>query len=242
MTKRRKHIASASREVSLASDLLRAGLYKLFSVAFLFPTREVVEYLSDLAERIEALCPQRDGLWAALANYLRSAEFLSEKGRLSSAYDGLFHHECGLSLYESEYRHGGFRRVECLADVSGFYRAFGLEPERERHDHISVELEFMHALVCKEIAAEQEEQRKVVLDVEGKFLAEHLAPWVPVLAAAISERARSGFYAKMAAFLSEFLEDELRRLGVKSERRVAPELSDELETDFECPLAQVCAR
>lgn len=273
-------IGSASREkravsgqpsaMSISADSLpRVVLYKVFSMAFLFPTQEIIEFLSDreLPEYLEALDAQLSrsggrsysGVLTELAGYLRSAEFLAERERLASAYHALFHIDDGVWLYESEYTcHHEFQKAENLADISGFYRAFGLQPNGERHDHLSVQLEFMHALAFKEAYAraqenasktsDDEERLAVTLDAERKFLGEHLARWIPAFARAVRERRplggrseRRGFYLQMVDWLQEFVNKELNTLGVDSIVPVeTPVRLDSSVTDFECPFASDC--
>lgn len=99
--------------------------------------------------------------------------------------------EC--SPYETEYLpwNDATYRAQQLADVAGFQQAFGLVPStkrRERHDHISLELEliaFLHLKVMvlhTEAAAadgEGAEPLAVCRDALAHFVRDHLAWWVP---------------------------------------------------------------
>ena len=87
------------------------------------------------------------------------------------------------SLYETEY---GKERVMAktneLADLSGFYQAFGLNSDSEEvihdmADHISVELEFYSYLLLKQMFLEENnitEGVEVVTEGRKKFLYSHL--------------------------------------------------------------------
>ena len=71
-----------------------------------------------------------------------------------------------------------------MADIAGFYRAFGFEVTGERPDHIVPELEFLALLLVKEgfaLIAEDRDGAGVCAEARGKFVAEHLGRWLPLL-------------------------------------------------------------
>jgi hypothetical protein len=79
-----------------------------------------------------------------------------------------------------------------LADIAGFYRAFGFEVSGERPDHIVPELEFAALLCAKEAYARicgEEEGAEVCAEARRKFMSEHLGAWLPQLSQRISEHA-----------------------------------------------------
>ncbi|MBI4197299.1 MAG: molecular chaperone TorD family protein, partial [Deltaproteobacteria bacterium] len=76
-------------------------------------------------------------------------EFRSEQARLFSLTVA-----GGISPYETEYGDQEvFAKTQSLADIAGFYRAFGFEVAPEAHqriDFIGAELEWMSWIVLKE--------------------------------------------------------------------------------------------
>jgi len=98
--------------------------------------------------------------------------------------------------YETEYCPQTFSvfRSQEMADVAGYYAAFGLQPSRdvpERPDHIALEIEFLAWLLVKECHAQRPdnpdaaEQVEVSRDAQKSFVQAHLAWWVPAFAEAL---------------------------------------------------------
>jgi TorA maturation chaperone TorD len=127
--------------------------------------------------------------------------------------------------YETEYVNSKlvFQRSNGLADIAGFYRAFGLEPSAElpeRHDHIVLELEFMAYVAGLEAGAASKrsalwrERADICTRAQRRFLAEHLAWWAPTLAHLLARQSRGGFYAAAAQFLAALIPAERALLAV----------------------------
>lgn len=106
-----------------------------------------------------------------------------------------------------------------LADVAGFYSAFGIELTREGHerpDHVSVECEFMSLLTAKEAHAALDgggpEARTIVRDAQRSFLEDHLARWLPAFARRLVRADADGFYGSIGGLADAFIRVECRRL------------------------------
>ena len=134
---------------------------------------------------------------------------------LQGAYVRLFDPVAGIFPYESEMKNlRDFSKVHLMADIMGFYKAFGVEPSTERPDHISSELEFMHYLTLKESYAlrkRQMENAAVCRSAREKFFSDHVMTWTDALIEAM--RARAGediapFYAHLMDLLQLFVESE----------------------------------
>ncbi len=144
--------------------------------------------------------------------------------------------------YETEY--GGahvFMKAQQLADIAGFYRAFGLQVARgfhDRPDHVAAELEFMHVAVLQEaraLARRQPEKAAVCHDAQARFLEDHLGRWLLSYAERLQVEDAEGFYAALSALTASFVAAEAARLGAQPAptrpyRRPLPEPA------LECPL------
>lgn len=100
----------------------------------------------------------------------------------------------GSLCYESEYGlPHEFRQSQELADIAGFYRAFGFKSGgrfHERPDHLAVELEFMYVLCLKEAYALSTcrlEEAQICVDAQRNFLNDHLATWIGLFAQALDK-------------------------------------------------------
>lgn len=228
-----------SAEPLVAGALHRAALYRLLAAAFAYPTPARLEALA-LGVRgavAEASAELRDGL-ARLADAAGNAD----PGPLAGEHVALFQREVRCPPYEGAYGPPQMAgKAALLADVAGFYRAFGLEPaagQPEVEDHVSVELEFMSVLALKEawaIAGALTDELEITRAAQRAFLTDHLARWISAFAGRVTAAAPPGVYPSAAAILQAWIEADCARLGI------APRPLDGVnEADagaFSCPLA-----
>ena len=137
-----------------------------------------------------------------------------EKEELRLEYDRLFRLS-EIWLYGAEYTaENEFQRANELSDISGFYRAFGLQVDKERPDALSCELEFMHYLIYKELyclkknLSKAQVKAKICQDAQKKFFKTHLYPAAKKIVEKVILASKNGFYGELAQSLSAFLESE----------------------------------
>lgn len=186
---------------------------------------------------------------------------------LVERYDELF----GLLLsrdcppYETEYCPQTFsvHRSHQLADVAGFYQAFGLEPSRsnpERADHIALELEFMSWLILKEeraidSGAAGQTNAETCREAQRRFLTDHLLWWTPALAFAIRKKVDHigeeselldpprSFYSATAQLLAAFMRTERISFGIlPPQRLLSPNPSNEEPESNSCEGCELLAQ
>jgi TorA maturation chaperone TorD len=150
--------------------------------------------------------------------------------------------------YESEYIDSKFvfQRSNALADLNGFYAAFGLkvaDDRPERSDHIVLELEFMAHLIRLERAAaeidisECVERQRVCHDAQARFLREHLVWWVPAFSKLLRRIDPVGFYGAVGTFLGALIAFERTAFELPAPSRGAA--PSEIEMSEMCDSCQI---
>lgn len=173
---------------SASHDHERLIMYKLFAIAFSYPNHEFFEAFPKLRPSKEILVSEYDRLFRALEIWLYATEYLAENE---------------------------FQKSNYLSAIMGFYRAFGLEPNKDRADALSNAFEFMHFLIFKLMHAEKdfpEEASKdksfVCRDAQRKFFIKYIHPSAMKIAEAIVSNTNDGFYKEISEEMLDFLEKE----------------------------------
>lgn len=110
-----------------------------------------------------------------------------------------------------------FMQANDLADIRGFYAAFGVQPsvsQAERADHIALELEFLELLAWRHGQATTEEDREVTRDAACKFLETHLGRFVEKFAGKAEEAPMNPLFAGLAAVTRELVMAAVRGLDL----------------------------
>ena len=159
-----------------------AQLYAFLAGALLYPTENWVED----APLVNSI----------LADLNLTEPTLAQPVMTLSGLQAAHRHTFGLTgslCYETEYGlPHEFRQSQEMADICGFYRAFGFAVGglvRERPDHVASELEFMYALTLKGAYAAQQglvEHYECCLDAQAKFLRDHLGRWIDPFARSVA--------------------------------------------------------
>ena len=225
------HPSAASVDEALA----RAVVYRPRSIGFQTPTdgrlrqvgardrfRVVTAALQHLEQpgRRTQLAPAAAGL-AALR--VPGAEALSAR------FWHLFGHTTRGLICACETEYGpdnGFHQPQQLADISGYYLAFGLRPAAAadaRADHIACECEFMDFLSRKEAVwlgqppqAAAEETLEVTREAARWFLRDHLGRFGRAFAAQVAAEDAGGYFGALGHVLLAFVDAECARVGVEA--------------------------
>ena len=181
---------------------------RLLSLGLAPPDRESLAEMGALALGLlehEDPAPELTELVALLA---------SDGEALASEHEALFGRQAAVPPYETSYERDPFRSGRELADVAGFYRAFGAEPAGDRADHVAAELEFFAFLVAKRLSAGDPDHELTCLAAEDAFLRDHLGRFLPGLCARLGETA-SPLYSCLGRLGARFAAEELAGRGLE---------------------------
>ena len=258
---------NSSTAVDPALTMARQALYRFAALSLLDPREGTWQELSGLRENsllqdaallirsLPEVSTAELGFGEQPIELLEPQKVLAYLPESEQALNKLYENTFGLLVssncppYEMEYVHSKFtfQRSNTLADITGYYHAFGLtvsDKLPERPDHIVLELEFMASLLGLQRQAASSEspsaaaQQQVCRDAQLSFLREHLAWWVPAFCMLLEKQSDGGFYTAASKFLAAFLAAERAVLGLPSASRpITPSLEERPEICEGCQLA-----
>lgn len=207
-------------------SIARAVIYRFLSRCFSHPDSELLE-LFDSARLEEFLQSWRYLGSDASEGIDKAVEWLTGQPsrevaflELQKEYTRLFITAYPRAIappYSSVYL-GKKRTVwgESTSTVAKLYEAAGLGMSEAFHDipdHVAAELEFASYLIVeqqRQWESDPDNARKL-LDIERKFLTEHLSKWAPAFFSQVAECSRLPFYSEIASLARKFIESDASR-------------------------------
>lgn len=227
------------RDVIEASG--RLGVYALLATGFVLPTSERLDLINSTLLPAVSILRLGDNLDAAIVD--SAAAFTDDIGDLRVHHSHLFPPIASQDVpgYETGYRgEGVFQQSSIMADVAGFYRAHGLQSggsERERIDHISVELDFMAFVAKKELLALNQGKPDWVhacQETAATFLQDHLGCWAPAFGQRVAAVSQSPWYAALGELLAAWIDWDMESMGVEPDGVFSSPLPQEPPDDGSC--------
>lgn len=209
--------AMASKAETIESALRRAMGYALLARALAYPDDRAFTALQDTARFAD------EALAGTPLEQLNSVALVAKQNELEDAHIGLFtlssSPDC--PMFETAFLSTeAAQQTARMADIAGFYRAFGVDPASPgfRPDDLCVELEFMGYLCRKQAHAAEHmgaPRVKQVLRAQRMFLREHLGRWGIGIGRRIALRSLNHpFYRTAGEALEDWLRIDCESLGV----------------------------
>jgi putative dimethyl sulfoxide reductase chaperone len=207
--------------------LARAVVYRTLAVAFQPPSEAALQRI-EARDGFPTLAAALHGLGGGLARLAPSLDSLavSDAGSLAFDYWRLFGHTTRGLVCACETEYGpdnGFHQPQQLADIAGYYLAFGLRPATDgevRPDHIACECEFMDFLCRKQargLAARSrdlDETLETTAAAERTFFRDHVGRFGRAFGVRMASEDPTGFYGVIGRVLLALVDTECARLGV----------------------------
>lgn len=190
----------------------RADIYKLLSLAFYQPDKNILEIVDNLKELIAELYPSDVYLLANMEKDLQKTEedsnyLLIDYARLFVGPFDVLAVPYGSVYLDNERRVMGDSTIAACQH----YADAGLEIQasfKDVPDHIAVELEFMYYLNFRYLITGDEQYLKK----QEEFLNCHLGAWLDDFVRAVRKYANTDFYRSLALLTQLFINEDKKTL------------------------------
>jgi TorA maturation chaperone TorD len=226
---------TTERSSAIDLALARGVLYGAVAHVFQHPARrapalgkpDATPVIRQAASLLDSTVPEAEPLLPTVRQFTEvSSRVLGDR---AADHERLFGHTArGLVCpYETEFGSDAtFQQPQALADIAGYYNAFGLRRRSasdERIDHIGCECEFVEFLALKEAYALEAEAagREGYLETLNEtrraghgFLRDHLGRFGLAFATALTNADEHGVFGRTGKFLFRLLEVDCARFGI----------------------------
>lgn len=208
--------------------LARSAMYRLLSLALSYPTDECVQALRMGMDEIQTFLDVLEGHTIQVVGELdKSIRGLSRE-QLEEEYVRVFSHIFAPDAQPCETAYTAknlFQLSDQLSRLTRFYEAFGVQPNRERPDHISVELHFMGYLAVREARAllqEDRERAEMCRNASCAFFQNHLKKYALMFGKAVREKGQGTYLFTVAVALEQWILAEARSLDTLEDSHTVP--------------------
>lgn len=217
------------------APLVRAALYETLAMGFAYPSPDTLERLRQVAELATVEMARSAPALARLLEDVLGAVAGVDAAELAGEHSRLFSGQVVATPYETEYETDPFAKARQMADISGFYEAWGVELSEERRtmaDFIGTQTEFMALLCRKEAYALQngwEDKVTLSIEAESAFLGSHLGRWFEIFSSTVeagAHRVNGALFVALARLLRGFVAVELTAFGLDPRRLTRRMVSD----------------
>ncbi len=243
----RFHGKGSGRHFAVGEAIAISTLFRELARAYSYPDRELIhdarvgfvrllEDESIYSPQVLFALKQAAHAWRA-----QSAEVLGEE--FSRLFIGSGPVRLREGCYGDSLRFAG--QPTDLADLSGFYLAFGFGPPAEAAsppDHIGTELEFVSLMYLKLASALERrnaEQVYITQRALAAFLRDHLGRWSDALCSSLRDSGANTAYRAVGEVTRIAVAQACRRFGVKPDAARSGAARDPVQEDaLVCPLAE----
>jgi putative dimethyl sulfoxide reductase chaperone len=228
--------------------LALAALYRMLALAFSNPEPELARSVASACAALKIALKQGT-LPVRLVHSIKEVDHAWRQAGaagLEEEYSRLFLGTGTVPLREGGYG-DGMRfagQPTDLADVSGFYLAFGFalpESSASPPDFLGAELEFMSLLNLKLALAYQRRRHdhaRITRSAMARFLEDHLGRWAEPFAAALADADAAPAYRTMGRLLARAVETDCLSLKVRPSKARAGSGKDPIGgEELVCPFA-----
>ena len=223
--------------------LAQADLLLFIAKVFAPPSAEVQHMLEievpDIKELLQHSGISEPDELADIFQQIRHQAQIIDSDTWAGEYNRLFETNVACPINET----GIIRRDKgvILADIAGFYNAFGFklsEEATEKADHLTAELEFVALLLVMLAQTQDEEALRTTHHALSSFSFDHLGEWLPTFCERLTESTSLLIYQHLAKLLQSAWTEVVAINSLPIPEGEIMELPEDDGTPYECDMVE----